>query len=235
MPQPPLFRYIDKAVIDYKMIENGDRILIGASGGKDSTALIEYFSNRLKRPGSDFEFKAIHVATEITPDLNQDLQNLFASWNVSVETLNVEVLGRLKPGRKMNCYWCSTQRRTELLRYAMANGFNKIALGHHLDDTLETLLMNMLDKGTFSTMAPVMTYNNYPVKVIRPLCYAPENLIIEHGKSAGYICSTCTCNYQDNSRRKQARAKLEFLTDGDSNKKEHLFDSMRNIHPDYLA
>ena len=84
------------------------------------------------------------------------------------------VIGRLKPGRSMNCYWCSMQRRTELIRYAMAEGFNKIALGHHLDDIVETLMMNMLYKGQISGMLPILRYEKYPVSIIRPLALCEE-------------------------------------------------------------
>ena len=162
MPQPRLFRIIDKAVFDYQMLEDGDRILVGASGGKDSTALIQYFANRQKRRHANFSFNAFHVQSEITPPLSGELLRLFESWGVTPLTLDVRVLGRLKAGRKMNCWWCSTQRRTELLNYALTNGYNKLALGHHLDDVLETLLMNMLNRGELSTMAPAMRYRAIP-------------------------------------------------------------------------
>lgn len=236
MAQPVLFSMIDKAVFDYKMIAPGDRILIGASGGKDSTALIEYFSNRVKRRNCNFEFKAVHIQTEITPALNPDLDAMFRGWNVEVENIFVDTLARVKPGFKMNCWWCSTQRRSELLKYSMANGYNKIALGHHMDDILETLLMNMLDKGEFGTMPPVMRYENYPAQIIRPLCYADEKSIIAHATNEGYIVSTCTCNFQDMSRRKDAKKSIELLTGGDKNKKNRMFNAMKkeNILTDYL-
>lgn len=234
MSQPLLFSLMDKAVFDYKMIEEGDRILVGASGGKDSTALIEYFANRLKRKNALFSFACLHVTSEITPPLSAGLLDLFKSWNVEVLDFYVDVLARVKPGFKMNCWWCSTQRRNELLKYAMDKGYNKIALGHHLDDILETMLMNMLDKGEFATMPPVMRYSNYPCQIIRPLCYSDEKTIIEHGKERGYIVNTCTCNYQDNSRRKDARKSIEFLTGGDKVKKNKMFRAMKNILTDYL-
>ena len=148
--------------------------------------------------------------------------------------MKVNVLERVKPGQKMSCWWCSTQRRTELLNYAIANGYNKIALGHHMDDILETLLMNMLNKGELASMPPRLKYDNFPVTVIRPLCYVSEERLIEEAKAGGYAGYTCTCDYQDNSGRKEARAKLEALTDGDEAKKERLFASMRNIQPLYL-
>ena len=234
MPQPYLFRLIDKAVYDYKMIEPGDKILVGASGGKDSTALVQYFANRKKRPDADFDFTALHIHSEITAPLNPDLQKLFSSWNVDCKSLEVNVIERLKKNRKMNCWWCSTQRRTELLRHALANGYTKLALGHHLDDILETLLMNMLNKNEISTMPPRLAYENYPLTIIRPLCYADVNHIIRHASESGFISTTCTCTYQDNSGRKEARSKLESLTDGDTRKKQHLFASLKNIKPEYL-
>lgn len=234
MPQPFLFSVIDKAVYDYKMIEDGDRILVGASGGKDSTVMINYLANRMKRRDEHFTFTAMHVQTEITPPLNEGLASLFKEWNVTPQTLDVNVLGRLKPGRRMNCWWCSCQRRTELLSYALANGYNKIALGHHLDDVLETLIMNMINKGELATMAPRMQYKNYPLTVIRPLCYADEESIIEYAREQNFISTTCTCTYQDNSGRKDARRRLETLTDRDVLKKRRLFSSLKNIYPEYL-
>ncbi|MBQ9537840.1 MAG: tRNA 2-thiocytidine biosynthesis protein TtcA [Treponema sp.] len=234
MGQPFLFRVIDKAVYDYNMICDGDRILVGASGGKDSTALIHYFANRLKRKNSNFSVTALHIQSEITPALSGELCGLFSGWGLGIENLNVNVLGRLKSGRRMNCWWCSTQRRTELLNYALKNGYNKLALGHHLDDVLETLLMNMINRGELSTMAPAMRYRDYPLTVIRPLYYADVNSIIAHGNEYGYMATTCSCSYQDNSGRKEARGHLEELTGGDVMKKQRILKSLKNICPEYL-
>ena len=234
MGQPLIFRLIDKAVFDYNLIKPGDKILVGASGGKDSTALIEYFANRIKRPKENFSFAAFHVHSEITDPLNQELAEILKSWNVEIIEKYIDVLGRLKKNHKMNCWWCSTQRRTELLDYAIKNGFNKIALGHHLDDILETLLMNALDHGEFSTMPVKLQYEKYPVQIIRPLCYVPVNLIKNHVEKAGYKSITCTCNFQDNSARKRAREKLNFLTDSSDEKKQKLFASLKNMQKEYL-
>lgn len=234
MSQPLLFSLIDKAIYDYNLISDNDRLLIAASGGKDSTSLVEYFANRARRPDCNFTFKAVHIETEITKPLNENLQKLFLTWNVEAENIKVDVISRLKPRRKMNCFWCSTQRRTELINYALSNNFNKIVLGHHMDDILETLLMNMLEKAQLSTMPPFLQYEKYPFAIIRPLCYVQEKIIIEHAEKAGYISETCTCSFQENSMRKNARTKLEELTEGSSIKKTHLFNSLKNIFPDYL-
>ena len=235
MANPRLFRAIDHGVAEYNMIEEGDRILIGASGGKDSTALAEYFGSRLIRKGGPkFEVAAVHVATEIGSPIDPALVARFAEWGVPFHTIEISVLGRLKPNRTMSCWWCSLQRRTELNEFAMREGYNKIALGHHLDDILETLLMNALTKGVLSTMVPRLKYDKYPVTVIRPLCFADIPMIVNHATERGYIMSTCTCTYQDNSGRKNARRKLDSLTDGKYAEKLQLFAALRNVKTDYL-
>lgn len=229
-----LFSAIDKVIFDFDLLKPGDRILIGASGGKDSCALIEYFANRKKRPGADFEFTALHVNSDFAPPMPDSILKLFKEWEVDYREIDVNVLGRLKEGKKMSCYWCSSQRRLELNRYAQENGYNKLALGHHMDDVLETLFMNMLQKAQMSTMIPSLKYDKFPVTVIRPLYYSMESTIIEHAKEAGYYGFTCTCNYQENSTRKSARSKIALLTDNDPNLKQHLFDSLQNINYEYL-
>lgn len=234
MANPKLFRVIDKAIFDYSMIEPNDKILIGASGGKDSTALVEYFAFRKKQNRDNFDFAALYVESGLGEGFNPDLRKQFENWGVNLITVNADVLERLKPNQKMNCWWCSTQRRTELNNFAMENGFNKIALGHHLDDVLETLLMNALQKGELSTMPPRLKYEKYPVTVIRPLTLADEKMIINHAKNENYITMTCTCNYQDNSTRKDARKRLASLTNGNYDEKRRLFESLKNINKEYL-
>lgn len=232
--QPDIFSLIDKAIFDYKLIEKDDRILVGASGGKDSTVLIKYLSNRTKRPDCNFEYKAINIQSDFAPPFPEKIKIFFEEWQVPFETIKVNVLERVKEGQKMNCWWCSTQRRTELLNYAIKNGYNKIALGHHLDDVLVTLLMNMLDKAELSTMIAKLKYDKYPVTIIRPLYYVFEDRIIDYAREKDFLGFTCTCNYQENSQRKNARQKLEQLTDGSLTQKQHLFNSLKNIFPEYL-
>src|SRR5512137_1795551 len=162
------------------MIEEGDRILVAVSGGKDSTALAYDLAAKRRWWPVSYEIRAVHVATDFCSCCYESaLFGLLRSWGVESVSIDVPVIGRLKPGRSMNCYWCSTQRRTELIRYAMAEGFNKIALGHHLDDVVETLVMNMLYKGQISGMLPVLSYSKYPLSIIRPLALCEERQIID--------------------------------------------------------
>ncbi len=224
------------AIRRYGMIEAGDRILIGASGGKDSTTLAYDLALKRRWWPVPYEILALHVDTDVGERHDfSGLDALMASWGVPLARISVPVIGRLKPGESMNCYWCSTQRRTELIRYAMAGGFNKIALGHHLDDIVETLLMNMLHKGEISTMPPVVRYEKYPLAVIRPLALCEERQVLAFAEEKGFRGLTCTCGYDGASRRKEVRAKIAALTAGSSELKRNLFASMSRVKPDYLA
>ncbi len=234
MANPLLFKLIDKCVYDYNLIQDGDRILVGASGGKDSMALIHYLSIFQKRKKPDFTFTCVNIQTEFGGPLPEGIMKCLKEWDVDLQVIDVDVQDRLKPGRKMSCYWCSTQRRVELIHYALEHGYNKIALGHHMDDVLETLFMNMLGKAEVSTMPPLFKYREYPLTLIRPLSYAVEDVIIDYAKENGYYGWTCTCNFQDNSTRKDARARLKALTDGDPIKKRHLYMALKNINTEYL-
>jgi tRNA 2-thiocytidine biosynthesis protein TtcA len=248
MGQCELFSLVDKAVYDYQMIEPADRILVGLSGGKDSTALIEYFVRRYARLHGDsdphsyhhgslpvpFSFTAFHIETDFSEPLDSAFIDLLHSWNVIPVIKKIPVLQRIKAGQRMNCWWCSTQRRRELVDYALKNGYTKIALGHHLDDILETCLMNMLLRGKLETMPPVLRYHKYPLSVIRPLCYVPVSAVVAHADLEGWRPVTCTCSYQDNSGRMDARRRLESLTGGDDTLKMRLFQSLRTIDREYL-
>lgn len=233
-PSPKISSLIDKAIFDYSLIQENDRILIGASGGKDSTALIEYFSQRKKRTNCNFDFLAFNIQYDFAPSIPIEILELFNKWNVPFKSTLININQRIKENQKMNCWWCSTQRRTELLNFAIQNGYNKIALGHHLDDILETFLMNMLNKAELSTMIPKLKYEKYPITIIRPLCYVSEKMIIEQAQKQGFLGFTCTCNFQENSTRKEARKLLETLTNHEESKKYKMLKALKNVKPEYL-
>ena len=232
--QPKIYSLIDKAIYDYDLIPRDSKILVGASGGKDSTLLLEYFSKRLRRKDEHFSVTGLYIQTDFAQAFNPQLKEMIEGWGIKIESLYVNTLERVKEGYKMSCYWCSLQRRKEIIDYAIANGYDTIALGHHLDDVLETLLMNMLRKGSLETMTPKMIYQKYPVKVIRPLYYTPVREIIDYATKSGWQQVTCTCSYQDNSGRKEARRRLEALTAGDDKQKLHMISALKNIRPEYL-
>ena len=218
------------------MIEEGDRILIAVSGGKDSSSLAYDLAQKRRWWPQKYDIQALHIASDFCSCCKKSaLELLMKSWDIPYESIDVPIIGRLKPGRSMNCYWCSTQRRTELIRYAMAHGFNKIALGHHLDDIVETLLMNMLYKSQISGMLPVLAYDKYPLKIIRPLALCEERQIIDFADERGFRAATCTCPYGKDSKRKEVRKRIRDLTGGASDLKRNLFNSMSNINNEYLG
>ena len=224
-----------KALRTWDMVKPGDRILIGASGGKDSAVLSRSLALMRRQGRLEAEIAGIHIRNDFSPHaLSDRLAAEYESWGIPLVIKDVAVEGRLKPGRKMNCYWCSTQRRTELLRYAMAEGFTVVALGHHLDDVLETLFMNMMRKAELSTMPPVLTYRKYPLRIIRPLYLVEEKQIVELATALGFVSSTCTCGYNDSSERDRTRERIEALTGGSSELKRNILESLRHVNTEYL-
>ena len=195
-----------KAVCERKLIEEGDRILIAASGGKDSTVLAWALAAIRPALKISYTLSALHISSDFCSCCKKsELAGLLAEWEIPFADLFVPVIGRLKAGRKMNCYWCSTQRRTELLKYAMEKGFNKIALGHHLDDIIETFFMNLCAKGSMETMPVMLKYRKYPLTLIRPLACLEEKQIIACAKKLNILAAACTCPFGVDSQRPRIR------------------------------
>ncbi|MFW5797173.1 MAG: ATP-binding protein [Spirochaetota bacterium] len=205
-------RKIDRAIFAYRLIEPGDRILLGISGGKDSLTLLKQLSMKAGAFSIPFEVAAVHVHTEFSPQWLPDrLAEIAEKWGVPFRTVPLNLQRRIRTGHRMNCWWCSTQRRTELLRVAREEGFSKIALGHHLDDILETFIMNLTHKGELSTMLPKMSYDKYEEDIIRPLAWVEESEIEEFVRLSGLEAASCVCGYDAASKRKRVRRIVEEI------------------------
>jgi tRNA 2-thiocytidine biosynthesis protein TtcA len=208
-------KLVIKAVLEKNLIQDGDHIGIAVSGGKDSSVLAWALSSIRPALKKDYTLQAVHISTDFCACCKKPaLERRLNEWGIPFHDLFVPVIGRLKPGRKMNCYWCSTQRRTELLAYAREQGCNKIALGHHLDDIIETFFMNMCARGELSTMPLRLDYRKYPVSLIRPLGYAEERQIIECAAEKDILKAACTCPYGQHSKRRDIRKHLADFTGG---------------------
>jgi len=202
-----------KAILERNLISEGDRILIAVSGGKDSTVLAWALSSLRPALKINYELAALHISTDFCACCKKSiLGRQLADWSIPFTDLYVPVIGRLKEGRKMNCYWCSTQRRTELLKYAVENNFNKIALGHHLDDIIETFFMNLCAKGEMKAMPVLLQYRKYPVSLIRPLAYLEEKQVIACAGMKDILKAACTCPYGVNSGRVDMRKRIADFT-----------------------
>jgi tRNA 2-thiocytidine biosynthesis protein TtcA len=219
-----------KAVLEQNLIRAGDRILIAVSGGKDSTVLAWALEQARPALKIDYELAALHISSDFCSCCKKSLlSQKLAAWGIPFTDRFVPILGRLKPGEKMNCYWCSTQRRTELLRYAVAQKFNRIALGHHLDDIIETFFMNMTAKGELSAMPMLLNYRKYPVRLIRPLGYVEEQQIIACAQEQGILKAACTCPYGLHSQRRDIRQRIVGFTGNSSAVKRRIFKALGGL------
>jgi tRNA 2-thiocytidine biosynthesis protein TtcA len=217
-----------KAVLERNLICEGDRILIAASGGKDSTALAWALTSIRPALKINYELAALHISTDFCACCKKSiLSQRLAEWGMPFTDLFVPVIGRLKEGRKMNCYWCSTQRRTELIKYAMENNFNKIALGHHLDDIIETFFMNLCAKGEMDSMPILLKYRKYPITLIRPLAYLEERQIIECAAEQNILKAACTCPYGVNSKRRDMRQRIADFTNNSGAVKRRILKAIK--------
>jgi len=224
-----------KAVMERELIREGDRILIAASGGKDSTVLAWALSSIRPALKINYELAALHISTDFCACCKKSvLSQRLDEWGIPFTDLFVPVIGRLKEGEKMNCYWCSTQRRTELLQFAIENKFNKIALGHHLDDIIETFFMNLCAKGEISAMPVLLEYRKYPVSLIRPLAYLEERQIIECAAAQNILKAACTCPYGVNSKRRDIRQRIAAFTGGSGAVKRRILKALSSGERDLL-
>jgi tRNA 2-thiocytidine biosynthesis protein TtcA len=225
-----------KAILERNLIDEGDRILIAASGGKDSTVMAWALSSLRPALKKNYALEAIHISSDFCSCCKKTiLSRRLSEWDIPFTDLFVPIIGRLKEGEKMNCYWCSTQRRTELLKYAMERGFNKIALGHHLDDILETFFMNMTGKGELSAMPVILPYRKYPVSLIRPLAYAEEQQIIACAAEQNILKAACTCPFGLKSKRRDIRTRIAEFTGGSGAVKRRIFKALSSGPVDLLT
>ena len=225
-----------KAVMERNLINEGDRILIAASGGKDSTVMAWALSGLKQSLHMDFDLSALHISSDFCACCKKSvLAERLGEWGIPFIDLSVPIIGRLKEGRKMNCYWCSTQRRTELIKYAMENGFNKIALGHHMDDIIETFFMNMTAKGVLSAMPMYLAYRKYPICLIRPLGYLEERQIIACADEQNILKAACTCPFGINSGRRDMRSRIAEFTHNSGAVKRRILTALSGKEWDFLS
>lgn len=224
-----------KAMKDYGLIDDGDKVLIGLSGGKDSLALVEFLAERSRVFKPRFSVVAAHVSMENIPyqaDIEY-LKNYCESFGVPF----YHVTTSFDPStdkRKSPCFLCSWNRRKKLFDLAKELGCTKIALGHHQDDILATLLMNLTFQGAFATMPPRLYMNKVDVDIIRPLCLVPEVDIVEYAKLRELKKQIKNCPYEQDSNRHDMQKVMDLLEKMNPEARHSLWGAMTNIQSDYL-
>ncbi|MDH6305860.1 tRNA 2-thiocytidine biosynthesis protein TtcA [Parabacteroides sp. PF5-5] len=226
---------VRKAILDYGLIKDGDRILIGLSGGKDSLALLDLLGDRSRIFQPRFELVAAHIVmTNIPYHSDQAYLRDFAARYDIPFVLHETSFDASTDTRKSPCFLCSWTRRKALFEIAKANSCNKIALGHHQDDILETLLMNLTHQGAFSTMPPKLKMDKFEMEIIRPLCLVPEKELIWLAAWQEYKKQVKNCPYESGSNRSDMKRILQQLEDINPEARYSLWGSMTNIQEQYL-
>lgn len=230
-----LKRRLNQAIKEYKLIEDGDHILLGISGGKDSLALAELLADRAKIFMPKFKISAVHVMmTNINYESDHTyMREFFERINVPLYIREASFTEDEK-SRKSPCFICSWTRRKELFALAKELGCNKIALGHHMDDILATLLMNMTFQGSFSTMPPMLQMRKFDMQIIRPMCLIEEPDLIAYAKLREYMKLKKECPFDKDSNRKVMGDILKDLQNISPKTRYSLWASMTNIHPELL-
>ena len=224
-----------KGVIQYGLIDDGDKILVGLSGGKDSLALVELLGKRARIFKPRFSVIAVHVVMKNIP-YQSDLEYLkshAAAYDVPLIVFETS-FDPTTDTRKSPCFLCSWNRRKALFTVAKENGCNKIALGHHMDDILETLLMNMTYQGAFSTMPPKLVMRKFDMTIIRPMCLIHESDLLELAEIRNYKKQVKNCPYESGSSRSDMKGVLKQLESMNPEARYSLWGSMTNIQTDLL-
>ena len=226
---------VKKAIFDYGLIANGDKILIGLSGGKDSLALVDLLGRRSKIFNPRFEVIVAHIIMSNIPyHSDTDYLRSKAEEHGLPFIVYETQFDATTDHRKSPCFLCSWTRRKALFEIAKEHQCNKIALGHHQDDILETLLMNMTHQGSFGTMPPKLTMSKFAMEIIRPLCLVSEKELAEVARILNFKKQIKNCPYESGSSRKEMKGILAQLEAINPDARYSLWGSMTHIQPDYL-
>jgi tRNA(Ile)-lysidine synthase TilS/MesJ len=195
-----------KALSTYKLIEEGDHILAGLSGGKDSLCLLEMLAKRSLIQSPRFSLTAVHIRMENiqyetdTSYLQAFAENLGIPLHIITTGFDSSTDKRHSP-----CFLCSWNRRKKMFNLAQELGCNKIALGHHMDDIIHTSLMNQFFQGHFSTMPVILKMRKMPLSIIRPLCLEVETDIQQYAINQGYIKQKKQCPHEHETHREEIK------------------------------
>ncbi|MDX1594738.1 MAG: tRNA 2-thiocytidine(32) synthetase TtcA [Gammaproteobacteria bacterium] len=231
--------HVGRAIADFAMIGDGDRVMVCLSGGKDSHTLLDVLRLLQRRAPVDFELIAVHLDQK-QPGYPADvLPAYLESTGIPYAILEQDtyaVVQRVLPEGKTQCGLCSRLRRGRLYAWAAEHGITKIALGHHRDDLVETLFLNLFHGGKLGAMPPKLRSEDGRHVVIRPLAYAPEAEIARYAELRGFPIIPCNlCGSQDDLERVAIKRMLRDWEQAHPGRVENIFAAMRNVDPARLA
>lgn len=236
--QQKLRRLTGQAIADYRMIEAGDKVMICLSGGKDSYTLLDMLISLQRSAPVPFELIAVNLDQK-QPGFPEDvLPTYMADKDVPffvIERDTYSTVKRVVPEGKTTCALCSRLRRGTLYGFAEANGITKIALGHHRDDIVETLFLNLFFGSKLKTMPPKLTSDDGRYVVIRPLAYCKESDIQAYAEDRAFPIIPCNlCGSQPNLKRAEIKRMLEVWEAQFPGRVENLFRGLQHVVPSHL-
>jgi tRNA 2-thiocytidine biosynthesis protein TtcA len=232
-PEFFISKRVGKAITDYDMTREGDKIAVAVSGGKDSLTLLKVLRDRQIFVPVKYELLAVHIDLGYPKSIARNLEKYFKKIGVPYHIEKVDALRKTKR-KDINCFWCSWNRRKALFEVADRFGCEKVAFGHHKDDIIETILLNLFFHGEISAMAPKQELFKGKIKIIRPLAYVEEDLIRRFMKVADFSTFDCTCPNSEISNRTRMRKIISELKRVCPDVKTNIFRSVKRIKKDYL-
>ena len=234
-----LRRDVGRAIADYDMIQDGDLVMVCLSGGKDSYTLLDILSSLQRHAPINYELHVVNLDQKQPgfPEhiLPEYLENLGVTYKILEQDTYSIVTGKVPEGKTF-CGLCSRLRRGILYNYAESVGANKIALGHHRDDIVETLFLNMFYGGKLKAMPPKLLSDDKRNIVIRPLAYCKESEISRYAELAGFPIIPCNlCGSQDNLQRQAIKDMLQGWQREHPGRVETIFRAICNVSPSQLA
>ncbi len=233
-----LHRNVGQAIADFNMIEDGDKIMVCLSGGKDSYTLLDILMSLQKKAPIQFEIIAVNLDQKQPGFPEEVLPKYLTDNKVSFEIINEDTYSIVKekiPEGKTTCSLCSRLRRGIIYNWAEKNKVTKIALGHHRDDMVETLFLNMFFGGKLKSMPAKLKSDDDRNTVIRPLAYVKEKDIEIYSKLKNFPIIPCNlCGSQENLQRKQVKQMLQQWEVKYPNRISSIFRSMTNVAPSHL-
>jgi tRNA 2-thiocytidine biosynthesis protein TtcA len=237
--QKRLRRFTGQAIADFNMIEEGDRIMVCLSGGKDSYTLLDILQNLQRSAPVNFDLFAINLDQKQPGFPEHILPEYLESLGIEYKIVEEDTYSIVKdkiPEGKTTCSLCSRLRRGILYRTAKEMGATKIALGHHRDDMIETMFLNMFYGGKLKGMPAKLLSDDGQHMVIRPLAYCKEKDIVKYAEAKDFPIIPCNlCGSQENLQRKHIKAMLNEWDKTHPGRVETIFTSMQNVVPSHLA